>query len=196
VGALLVPAIRNVVDPTTEVHLKWPNDVLVDKKKVCGVLIEVDSDFLVVGIGCNVMSAPEVAPSGSNGGRPATCIAHHSREVSVDEQADGSATEQGQHLCQSLAESIRDSFVRWIEDGADSPARVVEQCNALLDYSPQFIRNEYLSRARLSERTSAVSDHYGDYTEETSSRGDNILPLRINDDGTLQVITELHAVHD
>ncbi len=41
------------------VMLKWPNDVLVDKKKVCGILTEMrtkgDSiDFAVVGIGINI----------------------------------------------------------------------------------------------------------------------------------------------
>lgn len=43
----------------TEVKIKWPNDILVDKKKICGILIESSLSgskvqFAVVGIGLNV----------------------------------------------------------------------------------------------------------------------------------------------
>jgi len=40
--------------------LKWPNDVLIEEKKVCGTLIEVENDYMLIGIGCNVVTAPEV----------------------------------------------------------------------------------------------------------------------------------------
>lgn len=41
--------------------LKWPNDILIEGKKCCGILIEREGDFLVVGIGVNIASAPEDA---------------------------------------------------------------------------------------------------------------------------------------
>lgn len=34
--------------------IKWPNDVLVDERKVCGILIEVSEDVAILGIGLNV----------------------------------------------------------------------------------------------------------------------------------------------
>lgn len=46
------------------VRLKWPNDVLVDYRKLAGILVEVQGDlhgsaFAVVGIGLNVRMSPE-----------------------------------------------------------------------------------------------------------------------------------------
>ncbi|MBD5391652.1 biotin--[acetyl-CoA-carboxylase] ligase [bacterium] len=41
--------------------IKWPNDILVDGKKICGILIEYVGDFVVVGIGINIKSNPVVS---------------------------------------------------------------------------------------------------------------------------------------
>jgi BirA family biotin operon repressor/biotin-[acetyl-CoA-carboxylase] ligase len=45
--------------------IKWPNDVLIDGKKVCGILIETSGNLAVIGIGVNVNGAlvrrPELA---------------------------------------------------------------------------------------------------------------------------------------
>lgn len=40
--------------------LKWPNDVWVSGKKCCGVLVETVGDHVLLGVGLNVYSAPEV----------------------------------------------------------------------------------------------------------------------------------------
>lgn len=37
--------------------IKWPNDVQVDGRKICGILIETSSDFAILGIGLNVNGA-------------------------------------------------------------------------------------------------------------------------------------------
>jgi BirA family biotin operon repressor/biotin-[acetyl-CoA-carboxylase] ligase len=44
---------------TPALQIKWPNDVVIDKKKVCGILTEMnlkgsEIDFVIVGIGINV----------------------------------------------------------------------------------------------------------------------------------------------
>jgi BirA family transcriptional regulator, biotin operon repressor / biotin---[acetyl-CoA-carboxylase] ligase len=41
--------------------IKWPNDILIDGKKVSGVLIEYAKDFVIIGIGINIKSNPKVA---------------------------------------------------------------------------------------------------------------------------------------
>jgi BirA family biotin operon repressor/biotin-[acetyl-CoA-carboxylase] ligase len=41
--------------------IKWPNDILVDEKKISGILIEYYGRFVIVGIGINVATNPTVA---------------------------------------------------------------------------------------------------------------------------------------
>jgi len=37
-----------------EAGVKWPNDVWVRSRKICGILVEADADFVVIGVGINV----------------------------------------------------------------------------------------------------------------------------------------------
>ncbi len=39
--------------------LKWPNDILLNGGKICGILLEKHGDFLVCGIGININSCPD-----------------------------------------------------------------------------------------------------------------------------------------
>jgi BirA family transcriptional regulator, biotin operon repressor / biotin---[acetyl-CoA-carboxylase] ligase len=55
-----------VGDPAT---LKWPNDLLIGGAKVAGVLLERSGDAVVIGIGINLIIAPEIA------GRQTTTLA-------------------------------------------------------------------------------------------------------------------------
>jgi BirA family biotin operon repressor/biotin-[acetyl-CoA-carboxylase] ligase len=64
--------------------LKWPNDVLVGQQKLAGILLEAEavaSDRLavVVGIGTNVVAAPEGMPT------PATSLAALGVQIGVEE---------------------------------------------------------------------------------------------------------------
>jgi BirA family biotin operon repressor/biotin-[acetyl-CoA-carboxylase] ligase len=46
------------------IKIKWPNDLLIEKKKVCGILQEVinykNKNFLIVGIGVNTCTFPKI----------------------------------------------------------------------------------------------------------------------------------------
>lgn len=46
--------------PSIEPHLslKWPNDILLERRKVAGVLLETEGDFLLLGLGVNLVSHP------------------------------------------------------------------------------------------------------------------------------------------
>ena len=53
--------VKNYCSPKT-ISFKFPNDVFVNKKKICGILQEVISlnnkKFLIIGIGLNIVSNP------------------------------------------------------------------------------------------------------------------------------------------
>lgn len=54
----VVDALSGLV-PGATFTAKWPNDVLVDRKKCCGMLLEpAGSDWLILGIGIDVVAAP------------------------------------------------------------------------------------------------------------------------------------------
>jgi BirA family biotin operon repressor/biotin-[acetyl-CoA-carboxylase] ligase len=84
----VVRAIKEVAG--LETRIKWPNDVLIKGKKVCGVLIEneVKGDkvnFAIIGIGINVNFDPVAFPEISN---IATSLSHElGAEVSKVELA-------------------------------------------------------------------------------------------------------------
>jgi len=61
-AGLAVRAAIQQVDSRVNADLKWPNDVLIDGKKVCGILTEMNAEatrvrYIVVGLGINVNQA-------------------------------------------------------------------------------------------------------------------------------------------
>lgn len=79
VSALAVStAIREIAN--IPAMIKWPNDITINGKKVCGILTEMKAeqdnvDFLIVGIGVNVSTPASLLPKG------ATSISEESGDV-------------------------------------------------------------------------------------------------------------------
>ena len=64
----VIRAIKKVC--SVEARMKWPNDVVIDGKKVCGILTEIKAqpdrvDFVVLGIGINVNTPSGKLPPGA-----------------------------------------------------------------------------------------------------------------------------------
>ena len=63
---LNISIIKNIISKKilTKVSFKKPNDILINEKKVCGILQEIkfknNVKFLIVGIGINIVSSPNV----------------------------------------------------------------------------------------------------------------------------------------
>lgn len=76
VAAFAIRELAETYVPASLVRLKWPNDVLVDGRKLSGILIESGRNaagalWLAIGMGVNLAHAPE------NVERPATSLAAH-----------------------------------------------------------------------------------------------------------------------
>jgi BirA family biotin operon repressor/biotin-[acetyl-CoA-carboxylase] ligase len=86
--------------PAETVTLKWPNDVLVEGRKACGMLIESGGAWAAVGIGINLASHPEGLE------RPATSIAQPGvRPPSADE------------ALAVLSQAFDEQLALWLERG-------------------------------------------------------------------------------
>lgn len=86
-AALAVGDVCAQVLSPERVRLKWPNDVLVDGRKISGILLEsgqhaVGGLWLAVGIGVNLAHHPEDSE------RPATDLRAKGGEISVEEAAE------------------------------------------------------------------------------------------------------------
>jgi BirA family biotin operon repressor/biotin-[acetyl-CoA-carboxylase] ligase len=55
-GVAAREALASLV-PWEEVHLKWPNDIVASRRKLCGILCEVSGGITAVGMGVNVNQA-------------------------------------------------------------------------------------------------------------------------------------------
>jgi biotin-[acetyl-CoA-carboxylase] ligase BirA-like protein len=105
--------VAQSLNPVSNVRpvVKWPNDVLLDEKKVAGTLIENFQHqrqlYWLVGIGVNVESHPEQLPSekGDHLSKPrsATCLLEH-----IDDPTQApSAVKLGENISMGLVEFTR-----------------------------------------------------------------------------------------
>lgn len=67
-------AIQSVCEYQSQLLIKWPNDIVLNKKKICGILTEMslngtEIDYIIVGIGINVSNTlfpAEIAQTASS----------------------------------------------------------------------------------------------------------------------------------
>lgn len=74
VAALAVADLLDHCGVTPAAALKWPNDAVIDGRKVAGVLLQSGSGWIVIGFGVNLRGAPS-ADSLEPGARPAASVA-------------------------------------------------------------------------------------------------------------------------
>lgn len=80
-GLAVAEAVATVPD-APQVMLKWPNDLLVDGAKLAGILLERAGDQVVIGVGVNLLRAPEVT------GRATTALADHGAGIDAGDFAE------------------------------------------------------------------------------------------------------------
>lgn len=123
-GTLIAPSIRSRVTSSSGVYLKWPNDVLIGDRKVCGTLIEVENDRLLVGIGCNIAEAPSVPNAGTDKGRQSTCVHEHADEGECRPDTDAS----------KIASEIIERAKEWVK-ATDTSEFVTNEFQSNMDFN-------------------------------------------------------------
>lgn len=105
-------ALGEVLPPLVAVEFKWPNDILINRRKAGGILLEAESigsdrlDWLVLGLGINVVERPPETAF------PAT---------SLREEGAGDVTVE--MLLEAFARHFLAWVNRWLEDGFE-PVRL------------------------------------------------------------------------
>jgi BirA family biotin operon repressor/biotin-[acetyl-CoA-carboxylase] ligase len=113
-------AVATSLEATTglSARVKWPNDVLLDDRKVAGLLLEASGDTVALGIGINVNQGPHDLPAGTR--IPATSLLI----------AAGRRFDRGLVLAAVLDELER-LYVDWLANGLAPIAGELERRNAL-----------------------------------------------------------------
>lgn len=61
VALAVADAVGPHIPPPHRPVLKWPNDILIGKAKLCGILLELVGSTIIVGIGVNLAAAPDLS---------------------------------------------------------------------------------------------------------------------------------------
>jgi len=156
-------ATAEAIEQTAGVHaaVRWPNDVLVEGKKVAGILLEGTTDAVIAGVGINANVAVSDLPS---------AVRHHA----------GSLRELGgrpislEDLFQALQERFAHWYRRWSSATEPAGDEIVERWSA-----------------RDVTRGLRVDVHIGRERVEGIAEGiDATGALRLRtDDGTVRVVT-------
>jgi BirA family biotin operon repressor/biotin-[acetyl-CoA-carboxylase] ligase len=89
-------------------QLKWPNDVLVDGAKICGILLERAGDHVIIGIGVNVVSAPDLPDRATISIRAANPDSDNDAQTVLERLADGLAVRLAQWRREGLPSTLAD----------------------------------------------------------------------------------------
>ncbi len=91
--------------------LKWPNDLLLDKAKLAGILLERRGDHVIVGIGVNLVSAPQLPD------RTTVSLADLELAVARDRFADDLARSFDAELALWRCAGLHETVTRWTQRG-------------------------------------------------------------------------------
>ena len=188
IGDLTASLVKNELDDCgagdATVTVKWPNDVLVDGKKISGTLIENASDWFLIGIGINIAHAPTVPTTGTDYGRPSVSL--------LDYCSSGSSICSSRTSNSSSSSSSDDA-----EDDCDSPQQSKEE----KDYRDQKARDLGVQLAFDFHRWIYEDSHDADSIVEGWKRWldwDSLLTMR-NDqakEGPRRVVKLLSVLPD
>ncbi len=160
IAVALHKALSQFLPVGTDIALKWPNDILIRRQKLAGILLESksnangDLDWLVVGTGVNIATYPKVTD-----GLNATSLKKEGGSIIVE------------RVLESYAFNFLELYTLWKSQGFDP------------------IRKEWLSRATglgSSIIVKLAEQEFGGTFTDLDANGALVLTL---DDGTVKYIT-------
>jgi BirA family biotin operon repressor/biotin-[acetyl-CoA-carboxylase] ligase len=161
IGVACAETLQNVAD--VDVHVKWPNDLLLDDRKVGGILVERGRGWVVAGVGINVGRAPPHAEVDGDTPviRPTSLFEHTSQRPTLLTLAG----ELARHILGLLdaedrvprtleAFAARDALARrrvWTEEHGPGMARGLDEDGMLLlELDDGTVRSVRSGRVRLT----------------------------------------------
>ncbi|MFC1632461.1 biotin--[acetyl-CoA-carboxylase] ligase [Candidatus Omnitrophota bacterium] len=126
-----VEAIRKVTG--LRALIRWPNDVLVNNKKVCGILTEMQAEdsrikFLILGLGVNVNTASHKLPVGAG---------------SLKEESSSQRRLSRLKLAQELMRQLDQHYLAFKEKGAEE---IIRQWKNLSAFSGKRVKVFYANK--------------------------------------------------
>lgn len=114
----LEETVVRLVDPA-KLQIKWPNDLLLDRAKVSGILLERADDAVVVGIGVNLAHHPALTD------RRTTSLAEHGAVVAPGDFAERLAALFAAWLFLWRRDGLAPITQRWSERAHPPGARLI-----------------------------------------------------------------------
>jgi biotin-(acetyl-CoA carboxylase) ligase len=188
---------------STTVHVKWPNDVLINDAKVAGTLIEsvtvertnsnntthYESWFLI-GIGVNIHVAPSLDKSPGKHGRPAIALQDVWRQSSSSSSLNSLPPNTALYFGMDVAYGFADWIVQCNNtnnrDMANQQVIQAWKANANLG-SIYEIRSSNVNDEEIVAEATTGSTGGGDTTTKTEYQGEQVIVVDLHPDGRLKV---------
>lgn len=126
--------------PPQAIMAKWPNDTVWEGRKLSGSLIETVEAYMLIGIGVNVETAPEVA----DGGRPTVCLKEIMRSCRSPRMIGPTLSE--------LAEAVWEELFRLLERAETQEigrGHIVQRFSSIMNWNlTLYKRNEQRTPVR------------------------------------------------
>lgn len=151
-GVALYEAISKFLGNAQGLLLKWPNDVLLDGAKLAGILLERSGDAVVIGIGVNIVSAPDLPD------RATASLASRGLSVNRDDFADELAHFLASELSSWRKSGLAETISRWTIRGPHigAPLRYVGVTDTTEDGTFAGIDQDGALMMRLANGTMRV----------------------------------------